>query len=117
MLEKCSDGTFCVSYDQHLEAKMPRGGNSRVCSNNVSSLKVHLNSFGPSTMGTCQVCFRTNLYIKCFKCNKHCCYKDGKGMSVVSGSIDMHDDRLCLEDRVQLFGELKKNLKNLQQFM
>ena len=35
-------------------------------------------------------------------------------MSAVSCSIDMHDNNyfgLCLEDKVQLFGELKKNFK------
>ena len=81
-LEKCFDGEFCVSYDQYLDAKMPRGGNSRLSSDNLALLKEHVNSFHPTTEGTCQVCGKSNTNVKCNKCNRRCCYKNGKGRRV-----------------------------------
>ena len=113
-LESCNDGTFRVSFDQYLDAKRPRGGDSRLCSDNLTLLKEHLNSFNlQSNKGKCQVCGNVT-WSKCEKCGLHCCYKDGKSAADVSCSIDMHDDKffgLTLCDRVTLFGEQKNKFK------
>ena len=78
-------------------------------------LKEHLRSFQTANIGAgqCQVCGKTT-YFKCMKCNMHCCFKDDKNASSVSCCIDYHNDDyfgLTLDDRVNLFGEMKKNFK------
>ncbi len=114
-LEKCEDAKFQVSYAQYLDAKRPRGKDSRLCSNNLDLLKEHLRSFKSANVGRgqCQVCGKT-CYFKCTKCDVHCCFKDDGNASSVSCCIDYHNDDffgLTLGDRVSLFGEQKKNYK------
>ena len=113
-LEKCEDDKFRVSYRMFLDAKAPRGRSSRLCSDNLQLLKEHLNSFEKACKGRCQMCGYEKCYMKCKKCNKHCCFKSELGMASVSCSIDMHDDNffgLAMDDRVELFGEMKSRFK------
>mmetsp|Transcript_36628 Transcript_36628/g.44777 ORF Transcript_36628/g.44777 Transcript_36628/m.44777 type:complete len:209 (-) Transcript_36628:51-677(-) len=110
-LESCSDGAFRVSYRLYLDAKRPQGGDSRLCSDNLTLLKRHMNSFNlQSSNGKCQICGNVT-WFKCEKCGLHCCYKDGNSAASVTCSIDLHDDKffgLTLDDRVTLVGEQKK---------
>jgi hypothetical protein len=113
-LERCDDDKFRVSYSMFLDAKAPRGRTSRLCTGNLQLLKEHLNSFEKSSKGICQMCGYDKCYMKCGKCNKHCCFKSEYGMASVSCSIDFHDDYffgLAMDDRVNLFGELKSRFK------
>lgn len=114
-LEVSADQTLRVSYDQYLDAKNPRGRDkkSRLCSDDLGLLKTHINSMKKLNKSSCQVCGKP-CWMKCTICNKTVCLKSDSFGSSLSCCIDMHDDNyfgLTMDDRVDLFGELKKDFK------
>ena len=115
VLDVADDGTKHVSYNHYLDAKHPRGKGSvsRLCGDDLDLLKAHLNSFYKTSQGKCQVCGK-DVYYKCGKCDKHCCFKSELKMMSISCCLDFHSDDhfgLVAEDRASLFGELKSKFK------
>ena len=114
-LDVADDGTKHVSYNHYLDAKHPRGTRSvsRLCGDDLDLLKAHLNSFYKTSQGKCQVCGK-DVYYKCGKCDKHCCFKSELKMMSISCCLDFHSDDhfgLVAEDCASLFGELKSKFK------
>ena len=110
-----NDGNFRPSYEHYLDAKRPRGRGvkTRLCSDDIGLLKEHLNSFVTCGAGTCVVCGQ-RCFSKCSICQLHCCWKAESAHCLVSCSVDLHDDNyfgLCLPERRELFGEVKRSFK------
>ena len=131
-LEKDENEKFRVSYAMYLDAKLPRGKESALCTGTGSFkvLKEHLNSWNPSsTKGRCQMCGNVT-YAKCEKCNRHCCWRsDKKKAASLSCCLDMHDENylgLSMDEQYSAFGvpkmkfrkpsakEVKKNAKHVK---
>ena len=109
------DGRFRVSFNMYVDAKMPRRGDSRLCSDNIQLLKKHLNSYEANkTRAACLVCGNTKNWNRCMLCNAPVCWKSGSNMGSLSCSLDYHSDEffgLCMNDRMQLFGEQRKDFR------
>jgi hypothetical protein len=113
-LIECGDHIKRVSYLLYLDEKKSRGGKkTRLCTGNMTLLKQHLNSMKRVHLATCQMCGK-KIYMECWICKKHVCFKRGKSMSSLSCCVDFHDDLmygLGFMDRVGLFGVTKTQFK------
>ena len=101
------DGTKHVSYNQYLDAKHPRRGVTRLCSENIDLLKEHLNSMKKTNTSKCQVCERW-CFSKCVICDANMCFKSGANMASISCCLDYHNDDhfgLIRDDHKDMFGE------------
>jgi hypothetical protein len=109
-LIECNDHIKRVSYLLYLDEKKQRGGKkTRLCTENMTLLKQHLNSMKRVHLATCQMCGKKTC-MECQICKKHVCFKSGKSMSSLSCCIDFHDDLrygLGFMDCVELFGVKK----------
>ena len=113
-LVECDDHIKRVSYSQYLDKKRPRKGKeSRFCADNLTLLKKHLSSMKKVHGASCSMCGKLT-YMECQLCQKHVCFKSGKGAKTLSCCIDFHDDLkygLSVMDRVELFGVQKSKFK------
>ena len=113
-LVECDDHIKRVSYSQYLDEKQPRKGKvTRFCADNLTLLKKHLSSMKKVHGASCSMCGKLT-YMECQLCQKHVCFKSGKGSTTLSCCIDFHDDLkygLGVMDRVELFGVQKSKFK------
>jgi hypothetical protein len=113
-LVECDDHIKRVSYLQYLDEKQPRKRKeSRLCLDNLTLLKKHINSMKKVHGASCNMCGKLT-FMECQLCKKHFCFKSGKGMTSLSCCIDFHDDLMyCMGvmDRVELFGVQKSKFK------
>jgi hypothetical protein len=113
-LVECDNHIKRVSYLQYLDEKQPRKGKeSRLCSDNLMLLKKHINSMKGVHGASCNMCGKLP-FMECQLCQKHVCFKSGKGMTSLSYCIDFHDDLLYdlgIMDHVELFGVQKSKFK------
>ena len=117
-VERCNDDKLRVSYRQFCTAREPRSTRAnpvkpRLCGDDLTLLKEHLNSYEKCGGGKCEIC-GANCYYKCGICKKRTCFKKDNSMTSISCSIDFHNDYhygLACCDRMDIFGELKKDFK------
>jgi hypothetical protein len=113
-LVECNNHMKRVSYLQYLDEKQPRKGKeSRLCLDNLTLLKKHINSMKKVHGLSCSMCGKLT-FMECQLCKKHVCLKSGKGMTSLSCYIDFHDDLMYgmgVMDRVELSGVQKSKFK------
>ena len=71
------NNTKRVHYDKYLDVKIPkeRLKKSRLCSDNVTLLKEHINSMVCKHKAKCHYCGK-NTFMMCTLCGVHVCFKD-----------------------------------------
>jgi hypothetical protein len=113
-LVECDDHMKRVSYLQYLDEKQPRKGkDSRLCSDNLTLLKKHINSMKKVHGASCNMCGKLT-FMECQLCKEHVCFKSGKGMTSLLCCIDFHDDLMYgmgIMDCIELFGVQNSNFK------
>jgi hypothetical protein len=99
---------------QNLDEKQQhKGKESRLCSDNLMLLKKHINSMKKVHGASCNMCGKLR-FMKYQLCQKHVCFRSGKGMTSLSCCIDFHDDLMYgmdIMDHVELFGVQKSKFK------
>jgi hypothetical protein len=73
-LIKCNNHIKRVFYLLYLDEKNRGGKKTRLCADNMSLLKQHLNSMKRVHLATCQMCGKKT-YMECQICKKHVCFK------------------------------------------
>ncbi len=84
-----------------------------LCADYLTLLKKHLSSMKKVHGASCSMCGKLK-YMECQLCQKHVCFRSGKGVKTLSCCIDFHDDLkygLGVMDRVELFGVQKSKFK------
>ncbi len=91
-LVECDVHIKRVSYSQYLDEKQPRKGKvTRFCADNLTLLKKHLSSMKKVHGAACSMCGKLT-YMECQLCQKHVCFKSGKGTTTDSVDDDDDDD-------------------------
>ncbi len=113
-LAECDDHMKSVSYLQYLNEKQPcKGKEFRLCSDNLTLLKKHINSMKRVYGASCNICKKLT-FMECQLCKKHVCFKSGKGMTSSSCCIDLYDDLMYgmgIMDHVEMFGVQRLKFK------
>jgi hypothetical protein len=113
-LVECDSHIKKASYLQYLDEKQPRKRKeSRLCSDNLTLLKKHINSMKKVHGAPCNMCGKLT-FMECQLCKKHVCFKSGMGTTSFSCCIDFHDDLMYgmgIMDCVKLFGIQKSKFK------
>ena len=109
------NNTKRVHYDKYLDMKMPkeRLKKSRLCSDNMTLLKEHINSMVCKHKAKCQYCGKLTFMV-CTLCGVHVCFKDSTNQTSLSCVLHYHDDDyygIGMEDRRRLFGVPERDYK------
>ncbi len=111
---ECDDHMKSVSYLQYPDEKQPRKGKeSRLCLDNLTLLKKHINSIKKVHGASCNMCGKLT-FMECQLYKEHVCLKSGKGMTSLSCCIDFHDDLMYgmgVMDHVELCGVQRSKFK------
>ena len=109
------NNTKRVLYDKYLDVKMPkeRFKKSRLCADNLTLLKEHINSMVCKHRAKCHYCGK-NTFMMCMLCGVHVCFKDSTNTTSLSCVLHYHDDEyygIGMEDRHRLFGVPERDYK------
>ena len=99
------NNTKRVHYDKYLDVKIPkeRLKKSRLCSDNMTLLKEHINSMVCKHKAKCHYCGKLTFMV-CTLCCVHVCFKDSTNQTSLSCVLHNHDDEyfgIGMDDRCE----------------
>ena len=109
------NNTKRVHYDKYLDVKMPkeRFKKSRLCADDMTLLKEHINSMVCKHRAKCHYCGKPT-FMMCMLCGVHVCFKNSTNTASLSCVLHYHDDDyygIGMEDRHRLFGVPERDYK------